>query len=296
MQRRDKIDLFGGSALLALSLMLGLNQVLIKVTNDGLQPVFSAGLRSGLAFCCVLLWALWRGRHLTIRDGSLGPGILTGILFAIEFVFLFLALDYTTVARVSIFFYSMPVWMTIGAHLFLPDDKINPKKMLGLSLSMIGVAWAFADRGAGGGSILGDVLCTIGAMCWAAIGLIARVSKMNRAVPEMQLLYQLSVSAIILLPLSLFFGPLLRELEPVHLALFAIMVIGVVSIGFLTWFWLLSIYPASEMASYSFLAPVFGVIFGWLFLGEQIGLTIIGALTLVSLGIVLINHKPRKKT
>jgi len=293
MSRKTSIDLYGGAALLALSLMLGLNQVLIKVTNDGLQPVFSAGLRSSVAFFCVLAWAMWRGKTLTIRDGSLIAGMITGVLFAVEFVFLFLALDYTTVARVSIFFYSMPIWMTIGAHLFLPDERITPQKMLGLSLSMIGVAWAFADRGAGGGSIIGDILCTIGAMCWAAIGLIARVSKMNRAVPEMQLLYQLSVSAVILLPLSLLFGPLIRDLQAIHIPLFMIMAIGVVSIGFLSWFKILSIYPASEMASYSFLAPVFGVIFGWLFLDEKIGVTIIGALTLVSLGIVLINRKPK---
>lgn len=293
MSRKTSIDLYGGAALLALSLMLGLNQVLIKVTNDGLQPVFSAGLRSSVAFFCVLAWAMWRRKTLTIRDGSLIAGMITGVLFAVEFVFLFLALDYTTVARVSIFFYSMPIWMTIGAHLFLPDERITPQKMLGLSLSMIGVAWAFADRGAGGGSIIGDILCTIGAMCWAAIGLIARVSKMNRAVPEMQLLYQLSVSAVILLPLSLLFGPLIRDLQPIHVPLFMIMAIGVVSIGFLSWFKILSIYPASEMASYSFLAPVFGVIFGWLFLDEKIGVTIIGALTLVSLGIVLINRKPK---
>lgn len=293
MSRKTSIDLYGGAALLALSLMLGLNQVLIKVTNDGLQPVFSAGLRSSVAFFCVLAWAMWRGKTLTIRDGSLIAGMITGVLFAVEFVFLFLALDYTTVARVSIFFYSMPIWMTIGAHLFLPDERITPQKMLGLSLSMIGVAWAFADRGAGGGSIIGDILCTIGAMCWAAIGLIARVSKMNRSVPEMQLLYQLSVSAVILLPLSLLFGPLIRDLQPIHVPLFMIMAIGVVSIGFLSWFKILSIYPASEMASYSFLAPVFGVIFGWLFLDEKIGVTIIGALTLVSLGIVLINRKPK---
>lgn len=293
MSRKTSIDLYGGAALLALSLMLGLNQVLIKVTNDGLQPVFSAGLRSSVAFFCVLAWAMWRGKTLTIRDGSLIAGMITGVLFAVEFVFLFLALDYTTVARVSIFFYSMPIWMTIGAHLFLPDERITPQKLLGLSLSMIGVAWAFADRGAGGGSIIGDILCTIGAMCWAAIGLIARVSKMNRAVPEMQLLYQLSVSAVILLPLSLLFGPLIRDLQPIHVPLFMIMAIGVVSIGFLSWFKILSIYPASEMASYSFLAPVFGVIFGWLFLDEKIGVTIIGALTLVSLGIVLINRRPK---
>lgn len=293
MEKKDRIDLLGGSLLLALSVMLGLNQVMIKLVNEGMQPVFSAGMRSVCALVLVLAYALWRKKRISVTDGSLIPGIVTGILFAVEFVFLFVALDYTTVTRVSIFFYSMPIWMTLGAHFLVPGGRITGQKALGLGLAMLGVVWAFADRGVGGGSLIGDILCTIGAVCWAAIGLLARTSKLNKSSPEMQLLYQLAVSSVILLPLSLLFGPLIRDLQLWHLGVFAVMVIGVVSVGFLLWFWVLSIYPPSDMASYSFLAPVFGVIFGWLILGEKIGVTIIGALVLVSVGIVLINRKPR---
>jgi drug/metabolite transporter (DMT)-like permease len=293
MQNKDRIDLFGGSTLVVFSILLGLNQVMIKLVNGGLQPVFSAGLRSGLAFLAVLAFALWRRKRLSIRDGSLPAGLFTGALFAIEFVFLFMALDFTTVTRVSIFFYTMPIWMMIGAHFLVAGEAITARKAVGLAVAMLGVVWAFVDRGTGGGSYLGDVLSTLAAMCWAAIGLTARVSPMRKSTPEMQLLYQLAVSAVILLPLSLLFGPLIRDLELWHLGLFAVMTFGVVSIGFVVWFWILSIYPASDMASFSFLAPLFGVIFGWLILGEDISLTIIGALTLVSLGIVLINRKAR---
>ncbi len=296
LDKKNRVDLFGGTVLLLFSGVLGLNQVLIKLVNEGLQPVFSAGLRSAVALVFVLGYALWRRKRLSIRDGSLVAGLVTGTLFATEFVFLFLALDYTTVTRVSIFFYSMPIWMTIGAHFFLPDQRMTATKLMGLLLAMAGVVWAFADRGTGGGSIVGDILCTLGAICWAAIGLSARVSRLNRSTPEMQLIYQLAVSAVILLPLSLFFGPLVRALELWHLGVFAFMTIGVVSVGFLVWFWVLSIYPASEVASYSFLAPVFGVVFGWFILGEDLGVTIVGALALVSFGIVLINRRPRDQS
>jgi drug/metabolite transporter (DMT)-like permease len=295
MEKKNRIDLFGGTVLLSLSMLLGLNQVMIKLVNEGLQPVFSAGMRSVCAFIVVLLYALWRKKKLSITDGSLLPGGFTGILFALEFIFLFLALDYTTVSRVSIFFYSMPIWMTIGAHFWVPDGRITPQKALGLVLAMAGLVWAFADRGNGGGNVLGDVLCTIGEVFWAGIGLLARVSKLNRSTPEMQLMYQLAVSSVILIPVSLFFGPLIRDLQPWHLGVFAVMVLGVVSIGFLVWFWVLSIYPPSDMASFSFLVPLFGVLFGWLILDEEVGLTLIGALALVSLGIVLINRRPKKR-
>jgi len=69
-------------------------------------------------------------------------------------------------------------------------------------------------------------------------------------------------------------------------------VLVVVSVGFLAWFWVLSVYPASDMAVYSFLAPVFGVLFGWLILGEGLGINVLIALVLVSVGIALVNLKP----
>ena len=121
MKRKEKIDSLGATALISFSAMLGLNQVLIKIVNDGLQPVFQAGLRSVLAFIIVFSYALIRGNKISITDGSLKPGIITGIFFGLEFVLLFLALDYTTVGRASIMFYSMPVWLTIsGAHFLIP--------------------------------------------------------------------------------------------------------------------------------------------------------------------------------
>ncbi|NKB64214.1 MAG: EamA family transporter [Gammaproteobacteria bacterium] len=106
----------------------------------------------------------------------------------------------------------------------------------------------------------------------------------------MQLLYQLAVSAIVLLSVAPFFGELVRELNSTIIFLFSIQVLFVVCVGFLTWFWVLSIYPASNMASFSFLAPVFGVIFGWLILNETLEKTILISLLLVSIGVILVNR------
>ena len=44
MEKKSQIDLFGAVALSSFSLLLAFNQVVIKVTNGGLQPVFFAGL------------------------------------------------------------------------------------------------------------------------------------------------------------------------------------------------------------------------------------------------------------
>ena len=295
MDKKTRIDAFGASSLILFSALLGLNQVLIKVVNSGLQPVFQAGLRSLCALPVIVIFALIAKRKLSITDGSLMGGMICGLLFSGEFILLFLALDYTTVARTSIFFYTMPFWVALAAHFLIPGERLTAIRSLGLFLAMAGVAIAMLDRPqqASEYALWGDIMCLFGAMMWAGIALSARVTKLSRSTPEMQLVYQLAVSAPIVLFVAPFFGDLVRDLHPYHIGIFTFQVFVVVAFGFSFWFWLLSKYPASDMASFGFLAPVFGVAFGWLILDEPVTLTLVVALVLVGLGIFLVNKKPK---
>lgn len=293
--RKDRIDLLGGSFLLIISILLGLNQVLIKLVNAGLQPVFQAGLRSACAFLPVLIFAVIARRKLSLSDGSFWPGIWCGLLFSFEFLLLFQSLDYTSVSRASVFFYTMPFWLAAAAHFLIPGERLTLARVVGLGLAIAGIAWAFLDNDqpVSDRALIGDIGCLVAAMFWAGIILLVRTTKLSQSSPEMQLLYQLAVSSFLLTALSPLFGPLIRELTPTIVALFSFQVVAVICIGFLVWFWVLSIYPASDMASFSFLTPLFGVLFGWLILDEPLTSPIIGALVMVSLGIFLINRKPK---
>lgn len=53
MDRKPQIDTFGAVALTGFALLLAFNQVVIKVTNGGLQPIFFAGVRSAGAVICI---------------------------------------------------------------------------------------------------------------------------------------------------------------------------------------------------------------------------------------------------
>ncbi|MDD9910995.1 MAG: DMT family transporter [Ahrensia sp.] len=297
MDKKDRIDAFGASSLIGFSLLLGLNQVMIKIVNGGLQPVFQAGLRSLLAFPIVVLIALIFRQKLAVNDGSLWPGLLSGVFFGGEFILLFLALDYTSVARASIFFYTMPFWVALGAHFLIAGERLNGQRIAGLLLAIAGVALALSGNAqpVSDLALVGDILCLFGAMMWAGIALLARTTSLSKSTPYMQLVYQLAVSAPMILLAALFFGPFIRDLQPYHLGLFAFQVIVIVSMGFAFWFWLLSKYPASDMASFGFLAPLFGVAFGWLILDEPVGPRLIAALLLVAIGIVLVNRRPKSK-
>lgn len=296
--RKDQIDLLGGSLLLGFSLILGLNQALVKVVNVGLAPVFQSGLRSACALPLVVGFALVMRRRLAISDGTLTLGILNGLLFAAEFCLLFLALDYTTVARASLFFYLMPVWVALSAHVFIPEEPLHRNKVLGLFSAVVGVAIAFTgDLGAAGEDAwIGDWLALLAGMFWAGIALLTRTSRLNTCTPEMNLIYQLAVSALVLLAVAPLFGPTVRELNALILWVFAGQVVVVVAAGFLMWFWILSIYPVSNMASFGLLAPIFGVFFGWAIFDDPLTITFLAALVFAGIGVVLVNTQPKLKT
>ena len=300
MSVKPGIDLSGALMLIAFSALVAFNQLLVKQVNVGMAPLFQAGMRSAFAIMPVAVYALWAGKKLDLRDGSFWPGILAGLFFTGEFTMLFLGLDFTSVARASLFFYTMPFWVAIGAHFLIEGDKLTRVKVAGLLLAISGVAMALlkGDNTSGPDAYLGDLMCLLGAICWAGLTLVARASRLNQAAPEMQLLYQLAVSALLLVPLALVSGDTWREMTPFLGALFAFQVLIVVSFGFVVWFWLLTIYPASAVASFGFLAPVFGLFFAWAFLGEKIGVNLILALALICVGLVLVTRRasPRPRT
>lgn len=293
MERKNSIDSFGAVVLVLFSALLGLNQVLVKLVNAGMHPVFQAGLRSACAFVPVLIFALVMHKRLSLTDGSLVPGLLAGGFFALEFTLVFIGLDYTSVARASVLFYTMPIWVAAGAHFLIPGEALTRRRILGLGLASMGVAVAllFNVEPASDRALTGDLFCLAASVLWAAIALLARTTKLSKAGPEMQLLYQLAVSAPLLLIGAMWIGETWREPTAFILGIFSFQVLVVVSIGFLSWFWVLSIYPAADMAVYSFLAPVFGVVFGYVVLNESIGWNVVAALFLVSIGIVLVNSK-----
>src|SRR5690606_2080822 len=119
LDRRDAIDGFAAATMVLLTMSWGLNQVLIKVSNVGYNPVFQTVGRSALATVLVFRWGHGRGIRLFERDGTLWAGMLAGAMFAAEFVLIFFGLDYTSAARGPPMVDAMPLWGVIGAPVWV---------------------------------------------------------------------------------------------------------------------------------------------------------------------------------
>lgn len=300
MTRKDHIGIRGATLLIGFSAVLGLNQALVKLVNAGMSPLFQAGMRSACAFALVLLWVIVARRLAPTAPAAVRWALLAGALFALEFLLLFVALDHTSVSRVSLFFYSMPLFAAVGAHVLLPGERLSIARWLGMAVALSGLALALlGDRDArGDSSWLGDLLALGGALAWAGIALVIRATPLREEPATTALLWQLGVSALLLLPVALWpdswAGAALRPgLDAQVLTLFSLQVVVVACFAYLMWMHLLTVYPVANVTSFSLLTPIFAIAAGSLIFDDALSWQFVLALLLVGGGLVLLNRGPR---
>jgi hypothetical protein len=82
---RTHLDATAVFSLLLCCCLWGLNQVSIKAALPEVPVLVQLAMRSVIAFGLLMAWMRWRGIRWDWRDGTLGPGLLAGTLFAVEF-------------------------------------------------------------------------------------------------------------------------------------------------------------------------------------------------------------------
>lgn len=282
--------------LLVLALIWGVNLAVVKIGARDLPPLFMAGLRSLIASLGLFIWIKIKGMTVIPSRIVLIHGLVVGLLFGVEFGCLYVGLNYTLASRASIFLYSAPFAVAIGAHLFLKGDRLNPWKIAGLALAFAGITVLFA-RGLGSStleSLTGDFLSLAAGVLWAATTIYLKKYLAHRAAPLQTLFYQVFFSAPLLLVLSLILeNPLDHSwtfsagFSMIYQSIF------VAFLSYLVWFELIHRYPVSLLHAFTFFTPLFGTfISGVLILGEAVTLSLVLALSLVSMGMVLVNRQP----
>ena len=280
-------------ALVGLCSLWGLGQVAIKIGNTGISPVLHAGMRSAGAAVLVALGCRHRGSTLLRRDGTAGPGVAAGALFALEFLLLYWGLQFTTAARSVVFLNTSPFFVALGAHMVIANDRLTFTRTIGLVLAFVGVAIAFSDglREPTPHMLIGDAMALAAACAWGATTVLVKATKLSKIEPERTLMYQLAISAVALIAASLALGERgVFAATPVVLGALAYQTIIVAFASYIAWFWYIKHYAASRVSSFVFLTPVFGVIAGAWILDEPITSRLVVALVLVAAGIYITNR------
>lgn len=285
--------------MLVLCTLWGLQQVAVKVAAPSLNPVLQIGVRS-LVATALLLGLMWVRRERIWPDTrTLGPGILAGLAFGLEFLFVAWGLILTTASHMVVFLYTAPIFTALGLHWFVPGERLHPGQWLGIILAFIGIGCAFSGgfflsgHTVPASMLLGDFFGILAGFLWGATTLIIRSTALSDAPATRTMLYQLSIAGLLLTAAGYaIFQDGAITMTPIAWASMAYQSLLVGFASLLVWFWLLRQYLASRLSAFSFLTPLFGVVFGVVLLDEPLdGMFGVGAV-LVSAGIILVNLKP----
>lgn len=116
-----------------------------------------------------------RGELLHVSGKTAVLSSLSGVFLAVHFVLWFESLQHTSVASSTTIVCTEVIWVSLGYCLFL-KGKLSGKAVATIAVTLIGsVLIAFADSGAGGSHLYGDILSLLAAVAVAAYVLLGRV-------------------------------------------------------------------------------------------------------------------------
>jgi drug/metabolite transporter (DMT)-like permease len=281
--------------MLMLCLSWGFNQVAVKLALPDIPAMTQALLRSAGALPVLLVVGWLRKADFSLRDGTLGPGVLAGIIFGFEFVLIFQGLRFTTASRAAVFLYTAPFFVAFGSFQLL-GERMRASQWAGLALSFAGVALAIGvpQSNVDSRALLGDLMIVGGGAMWGATTLIAKGTRLRLAAPEKTLAYQAAISIPILAAAAWFFGETMTHVPgPLALSVVTYQAIWVVGLTFTMWVALVQRYSASKLSAFSFITPLFGVMAGYLILHDELTPLFGVAALLVVAGLYLVN-RPEK--
>lgn len=293
---KETLDVKAVVILTGLCMLWGFNAVTIKVSNEGIGPVFCAGIRSVIAVIALAIWM--KAKKLPLFPSNLLDGLAVGLLFGIEFACLYASLLYTTGSSAWILLYSTPFFHALGAHFFLKGDRLTVYKSMGLMLAFIGII-VLLSKNVGAptwAGLLGDLLAFSAAALWALTTIYIK----RRLVGAVSFHHTLFYQTLFSIPILFLISVLLKETPIDHVngaIVLSVLFQGVVVafVSYLLWFYLVHQYPVSRLSAFTFLTPVFATISCVVFLHEPLTWKLTIALILVSLGIYVVNMKPLKR-
>ena len=183
--------------------------------------------------------------------------------------------------------------------LFVPAERLRPMQWVGLGAAFAAVVVAFSDSFGHRTPqhLTGDALALAGGVLWGFTTLTIRATPLGHVSAEKTLFYQLAVTAVVAPFASRVRGETWSLGYPgwVWSSIVLQTAVGAFA-SYLAWMWLLRHYPATQVASYTFLTPLIALASGVVMLGEPLTLQLVLALVGVGFGIVLVNRRvPRTR-
>lgn len=252
---------------------------------------FLAMLRGLLGSLSLLLWVLLRGGRLSREavHANLPRLLLSGVLMGFNWILLFEAYRYTTIAVATLCYYMAPLFTLAAAPLVL-KERLTLRKALCLTVALLGMVSVSGVARAG---FSGTAEWRGAALALAAAVLYATIVLMNKQMRGIgaydRTIVQLGVAGAVLIPYVAFAEKSLAAVVFTPAVIAFLLVAGLIHTGlaYALYFSSVDFLPAHTLALMSYLDPVVAVLLSALVFREPMTFSeILGAVLILCSAII----------
>jgi drug/metabolite transporter (DMT)-like permease len=284
----------------AAAALFGSSVVAVRVAVQEVPPLSLAVLRFGQGGLLLVLLLLLVGARdlLRVKWRDLPLLILLGVvLFAVFPVSFNASLRLIEASRGALVLATIPLWSVLLARI-ARSERLAPRQVVGVLLTLGGVGLALAERGLGWqgglGTLAGDGLMLVTALCGAAYGVLAQRAFARYAALTVTT-YAMVLGTLLLLPAALAEGLLgvLPQLNRQTVALLVFLGVFGGALGFFLWTFALTRLTPTQVAVYINLNPLVAILLAAALLAERLTVVFATGFGVVLLGVLLVNWPKR---
>ena len=273
-------------ALVSLAAIWGSSFLFMKIAAPTLGPFFTTELRVALAGLALLLYAALRRQRPAILSRWKSFLLLGAFNAAIPFSLICMAELHIDASLAAILNATTPMFTALIAWAW-SKEALTPWKLGGLLIGLVGVAvlvgWTPVSLGRTG--IVSIVLSLFAAVSYG-IGGVYTARQFKGVKPLDMAIGQQLAAAVLLLPFALVYFP---QQAPSATVVYSILGLALLctSVAYLIFFRLIASIGAVKAVSVTLLVPIFGVVWGVLFLAETVHLNTVLGLVIILSGVFL---------
>ncbi len=289
-----------------LALIWGSSFLFIRISVEQLTTFQVVFIRTLIAAIGLNIVAYMRGKRLPTDWKGIRDLLILGIVNTV-FPFVLITWGEKSIesSLAAILQGTAALFTMVVAHFVFVDERMTPRKIIGLVIGFIGVI-ILASRSTEGEVIptdatlhlLGQLAIVAASFCYALGGTYSRTAIQNRLEPIIAAAGAMTVTAIISGILT-FVAPLLGGPAPTPLAdltprvLGAILALGLVNtfIAYIIFYALIPALGAARTSMVTYVIPAVGLILGAIFLGEAVDIRLLIGAALIMGSIAIVNLK-----
>jgi drug/metabolite transporter (DMT)-like permease len=225
--------------------------------------------------------------------------LLGAIFFAVFPVTFNASLRLIEASRGALLLATIPLWSALLARI-ARSERLAPRQVVGVLISLAGVGLALAERGVGGqgglGTLAGDALMLVTALCGAAYGVLAQRAFARYAALTVTA-YAMVLGTLLLLPAAVAEGlvGVLPQLDRQTVALLVFLGVFGGALGFFLWTFALTRLTPTQVAVYINLNPLVAILLAAVLLAERLTIVFAMGFGAVLVGVLLVNWPKRTK-